>query len=77
MSHKRASELKERNKYLQYQKEMEEMQDRPCISDKSRELAMSNLRYKKPLYSPERYPLEIENYWNKRNEAIKRKIHED
>ena len=56
---------------------MEEMQDRPCISDKSRELAMSNLRYKKPLYSPERYPLEIENYWNKRDMAIKKKMMED
>ena len=53
---------------------MEEVQDRPCISDKSRELAMCNLRYQKPLYSPDRYSLEMENYWGKKEAALQQKM---
>ena len=48
---------------------MQNLQEKPTISEKSRTIAMNSVRYSKPLYSPERYGQEIENIRMKKEMA--------
>jgi hypothetical protein len=41
---------------------MENILDKPQISEKSQKLIMESGRYRLPMHSPDRYQMEIENY---------------
>ncbi len=62
---------------MKYQKEMEVLQDKPVISEKSQKIIMNNMRMYKPIYSPERYSQEIENVRNRKEMNERRKQMED
>jgi hypothetical protein len=56
---------------------MQEIQDRPSISPKSREIALSSLRFRLPLHSPIRYKKEITTYQSLKEEAKRLKYLND
>lgn len=62
---------------MKYQKEIETLQDKPTISDRSQRIVMKNMRMYKPIYSPERYNQEIENVKHRKEMAERRKAMED
>ena len=53
------------------------MRDKPEISQNSKDILESSGKARKPLYSPERYQQEIENYRLKKEAAVQRKRLED
>ena len=56
------------------QHELSLMQDKPLISEKSKQLAVhSSVRMNKPIYSPERYNQEVESYRERKLQAQKLK----
>jgi hypothetical protein len=48
---------------------MQEIKDRPSISPKSRDMALSSQRFSLPLHSPIRYKKEIMTYQSRKEEA--------
>eukprot|EP00347_Sterkiella_histriomuscorum_P023305 403335157 len=73
MNHKKTQEMKDKKRYVKLQQELNLLQDKPQISDKSQRIIMNSVRQHQPIHSPERYYQEIDNLKNKKEQAVKLK----
>jgi len=55
--------------YIQLQKEVEDVKDRPTISPRSRDIALSSDRFHLPIYNKMRYQKEIQTYLSRKEES--------
>lgn len=52
---------------------MQEVKDKPSISPRSREIALNSDRFAAPIFTRDRYKLEVDNYITKKEEAARTK----
>ena len=77
INQQRQKEVKDQKVYTQRQREMQEIQDRPSILPKSRDIALSSQRFSLPIHSPIRYKKEIMTYQSRKEEAKRLKYLND
>ncbi|CDW72700.1 UNKNOWN [Stylonychia lemnae] len=70
---KKAQELKDKKKSLLIQKELDTLQEKPQISDRSHKIVMNNVRQHMPIYSPERYTQEVQSLKTRQEQAAQLK----
>ncbi len=53
---------------------MQEVKSKPTISSNSRQIALNSARFSAPIYSPQRYQQELDQYLSRKEEAARLKL---